>query len=74
VTRSPKTVPPDDDSPLQATAGDREQQQHQAAAMEAQRETAVQAWKMGRRLGAAGGGARVRRIPRMHPGMWRSGR
>lgn len=75
MTRVPKTVPPDHDNPLPAPAQEgREEQQDQAAAMEAQRETALAAWKMGRRLRASRSGTRVTRIPRMHPGTWRSGR
>jgi hypothetical protein len=76
MTRPPKTVPPEYDNPLPTPAADeaREEEQDQAAAMEAQRKAALEAWKMGRRLRASRRGVRVTRIPRMHPGTWRSGR
>jgi hypothetical protein len=75
MTRPPKTVPPDYDNPLPIPqAGDPgEQKEDQATAMEEQRKVAVEAWKMGRQFRASKRGLRVRRIPRMHPGMWRSG-
>jgi hypothetical protein len=73
----PETVPPDDNPLLVVPAMDAEEegqdQQDQAAALEEQREVAVEAWKMGRRLRASKRGLRTSRIPRMHPGTWRSG-
>jgi hypothetical protein len=76
MTRLPKTIPPEHDNslPIPAAEEAREEEQDQAAAMEAQRKVALEAWKMGRRLRASGHGVRVKRIPRMHPGTWRSGR
>ena len=76
MTRLPKTVPPDYDNPLPIPPAEDagEEGEDQAAAMEEQREVAVEAWKMGRKLGASKRGRRAARIPRMHPGTWRSGR
>ncbi len=76
MTRLPKTVTPEQENPLPTPAAEqgREEEQDQAAAMEAQRKVALEAWKMGRRLRASRRGARVTRIPRMHPGTWKSGR
>jgi hypothetical protein len=72
MTRLPKTVPLDYDNLLPAPG--REGEQDLLAVMEAQRKVALEAWEMGRRLRASGPGVRVTRIPRMHPGIWRSGR
>jgi hypothetical protein len=76
MTRLPKTVPPEYDNPLPTPAAeeDWEAEQDQASAVETQRKVALEAWKMGRRLRASRRGVRVPRIPRMHPGTWRSGR
>ncbi|GEM_PF-3924888 len=76
MTRLPETVPPDYDNPLPIPQADHagEEGEDQAAAMEEQREVAVEAWKMGRKLRASKRIPRAARIPRMHPGMWRSGR
>lgn len=75
MTRLPKTVPPDNDNPLQPQPAEDEQEQEQdrAIAKEEEREIAIEAWKMGRKLRASNRGLRTARIPRMHPG-WRSGR
>ena len=76
MTRLPKTVPPGHNNPLPIPPAEDAggQELDQAAAMEEQREIAVEAWKMGRKLRASKRGLRVARIPRMHPGTWRSGR
>jgi hypothetical protein len=68
----PKTVPPDHQNPLPVPPPE-DGAEDQAAAMEEQREVAVEAWRMGRKLRMSKRGLRVIRIPRMHPGMWRSG-
>lgn len=74
MTRMPETVPPDENPLLIPPAKDAgEEGQDQAAALEEQREVAVEAWKMGRRLRASKRSLRTPRIPRMHPGTWRSG-
>ncbi len=75
MTRLPKIVPPDNDSllPTPETEGVLDERQDQAAAMEEQREVALEAWKMGRNLRTSRRGLQAARIPRMHPGTWRSG-
>jgi hypothetical protein len=76
MTRSPKTVPPNCDNPLPRPAVDdaREPVQESAADLEQQSKIAIEAWKMGRKLRTPKRGLRPARIPRMHPGSWRSGR
>jgi hypothetical protein len=75
MTRLPKTIPPNGNAlPISSDKEAGEEKQDQAAVMEEQREVALEAWKMGRRLTASRRGLRTARIPRMHPGTWRSGR
>jgi len=75
MTPMPKTAPPNDNPlPILPAKEAGEEAQDQAATMEEQREVAVEAWKMGRSLRASKRGLRTARIPRMHPGTWRSGR
>ncbi len=69
----PKTVPPDHQNPLPVPPLE-DEAEDQTAAMEEEREVAVEAWRMGRKLRMSKRGLRVTRIPRMHPGTWRSGR
>jgi hypothetical protein len=71
VTRMPETIPSDYENPLPIPpTGD--EGEDQAAAMEEEREIAIEAWRMGRKLRISNRGLRATRIPRMHPGTWRS--
>jgi hypothetical protein len=74
MTRLPKTVPPEHDNPLPTPAAEEgsAEEQDLAAAMETQRQVALEAWKLGQRLRASRRGTPKRRIPRMHPGTWSS--
>jgi len=74
MTRLPKTVLPDDIALPIPSDEDAEEERQDQAAMDEQREVALKAWKMGRRLTEPGRSHRTARIPRMHPGTWRSGR
>jgi hypothetical protein len=73
MTRKQDTVTPNSQArpPIQPP---QEEGKGQAAAMEEERQVAVEAWLMGRKLGAARRRARATRIPHMHPGRWRTGR
>jgi hypothetical protein len=66
-------MPSDYDNPLTPPPTSDSEKEEQTADMEEQRQIALEAWKMGRKLRASRRRVPANRIPRMHPGSWRSG-
>jgi hypothetical protein len=71
MTRMSSTVPAESDRTLLATADEQGEPQTPQPDPDELRKLAEDAWRMGRDLMKS---RRSSRIPRMHPGSWRSGR